>query len=111
MPNRNKKAERAKQFLPFDALKGFREALKAKERVIVKKRQLSEDDYEVLNRRIQQIQSGGLIKITYYDQSNYVEVHGMVLKVDLEYSKTIQIVDTLIPIKDIIDISGESIND
>lgn len=34
MENRNpkmSKEERAKQFMPFDALKGFREALKAKE--------------------------------------------------------------------------------
>lgn len=34
---------RAKIFAPFDALKGFREALRAKERVIVPKRELAED--------------------------------------------------------------------
>lgn len=37
MANRPKMdpADRAKQFLPFDALKGFREALEEKERTIV----------------------------------------------------------------------------
>ena len=37
MANRPKMdpSERAKQFLPFDALKGFREALAEKERTIV----------------------------------------------------------------------------
>lgn len=42
MANRPKMdpADRAKQFLPFDALKGFREALEEKERTIVPKGEL-----------------------------------------------------------------------
>ena len=35
------RANRAKQFMPFDALKGFREALAEKERVTVPKKELS----------------------------------------------------------------------
>ena len=35
------RADRAKQFMPFDALKGFREALKEKEKVTVPKIELS----------------------------------------------------------------------
>ncbi len=34
---------RAKQFMPFDALKGFREAVAEKERIIVPKRDLPEE--------------------------------------------------------------------
>ena len=29
----NRKADRAKQFIPFDALKGFKETLRAKEKI------------------------------------------------------------------------------
>ena len=35
--------ERAKQFMPFDALKGFKEAIKEKENIIVDKIALCED--------------------------------------------------------------------
>ena len=49
------KAERAKQFLPFDSLKGFRDCLKQKERVIVARKQLSQDDCEVLNQNLNRI--------------------------------------------------------
>jgi len=36
-------ADRAKQFLPFDALKGFREALAEKERTVVPQGELSKE--------------------------------------------------------------------
>ena len=35
--------DRAKQFMPFDALKGFKEEINKRKRVIVAKRELSED--------------------------------------------------------------------
>ena len=37
----NTKLERAKIFLPFDALKGFQEALREKEKILVDKKILS----------------------------------------------------------------------
>lgn len=45
MANRPKMdpADRAKQFLPFDALKGFREALAEKERTVVPLGELSSE--------------------------------------------------------------------
>ena len=35
--------DRAKQFMPFAALKGYSEALRKKERIIVPRRELSEE--------------------------------------------------------------------
>ena len=46
-------ADRAKQFLPFAALKGLPEALAKKERVAVPKIVLSEDMAEELDQKIQ----------------------------------------------------------
>lgn len=40
------KSERAKQFMPFDAVKGFREALRAKEEEVLEKTKNSQDDEE-----------------------------------------------------------------
>ena len=46
--------DRAKQFLPFAALKGLPEALAEKERVVVPKIILTEDMSEELNRKMHQ---------------------------------------------------------
>jgi len=43
------RGNRAKQFLPFDALKGFQEALREKEREFEEKRELSEESLKVLD--------------------------------------------------------------
>ena len=48
MQNKQNHTSRAKLFLPFDSLKGFRDYLKCKERVVVDKKQLSSDACEVL---------------------------------------------------------------
>ena len=53
-----KKADRARQFLPFDALKGYKEALKEKQKVIIPKKQLSEDDEQILSFKLNQIKKG-----------------------------------------------------
>ena len=41
--------ERAKQFAPFAALKGFEEALRKKEKIVVPKAELSVDKQEIMN--------------------------------------------------------------
>ena len=50
--------ERAKQFMPFDAMKGLNEALRAKEerRTRVERKQLSEDMAEELSRVLNRIE-------------------------------------------------------
>ena len=57
------RASRAQIFQSFDALKGFREILKEKERVVVPKKVLSEDDLAELDYKIHQIKIGMIIKI------------------------------------------------
>ena len=60
------KVARAKQFLPFDALKGLQEALREKEREYEEKKDLSEDTLNDLNNKFNQIDNGSLVKITFY---------------------------------------------
>ena len=50
------KVARAKQFLPFDALKGFQEALREKEIEYEEKRELSEEVLIELNNKFNQIE-------------------------------------------------------
>ena len=44
--------ERAKQFMPFSALKGLEEALASKEKIIVPKKELTQDYAEELNLKL-----------------------------------------------------------
>jgi len=102
MPNN----DRAKQFMPFDALKGFKEEIKKRNKVVVKKKVLSEDDLAELERKIKLIEVGHIVTLIYFDEQDYIKVSGVVSKIDFE-SKIIKIVKTKIDISKIIDIEIE----
>lgn len=102
MPNRTM-AQRAQIFNSFDALKGFKELLKEKEKVVVEKRYLSEDDYEALNRLIFKIQVGMMVRVVYFDNGEYIQKEGRVAKINFD-TKIIQIVKTKIRIPTIVEI-------
>ena len=54
-----KHAARARLFLPFDSLKGFREYLAEKEQPQESKKMLSEDDCERIDHLLRQLAPGG----------------------------------------------------
>lgn len=97
------RASRAQIFQSFDALKGFREILKEKERVIVPKKILSEDDLAELDYKIHLVKIGMIIQVTYYDKGQYIQIDGIVSKLNLD-TKMIQIVKTKLDLKSIVDI-------
>ena len=67
------KSERARQFLPFDALKGFKEAIKEKQRIVVNRKELTEDTLENLSYKFNQIKEGTIITIIHYDKFEYIK--------------------------------------
>ncbi len=97
------RADRASQFAPFAALKGFEEALRAKEEILVPKSQLSEEMLEYLDYKFSQISLGQVITVIYYDSGRYLQKTGIVSKINLE-SRYITIVTTDICLDDIKDI-------
>lgn len=97
-------------FLSFDALKGFRERLKEQERIVVPKKILSEDDLDELDRKIKQLRTGMIIQITCFDHDQYVQIKGMLSKINYE-NKTLQIIKTRIAFQDIVDIQADEIID
>lgn len=105
---KSSKLERAKIFLPFDALKGFQEALREKEKVLVPKRILSNEEKEKISNKLIQIKKGMIIKIIYFENDEYIELEGIVSSIDFVY-KTIKIVKKEILFSDILDIKGENI--
>ena len=60
------KIDRAKQFLPFDALKGFREALREKEVEYEEKIELSEEVLKEIEEEFNKVERGSKVKLRYY---------------------------------------------
>ena len=104
------KADRARQFLPFDALKGYKEAIMSKRKVVLTKKELSEDEAENLSYKFNQIQVGMMVKIIYFENNEYISIEGMISKIDFD-NKYIQIVKKKVNINSIVNISGKEIKD
>lgn len=95
--------DRAKQFMPFAALKGHMEALHQKEKIVVEKVELSEEYQEILSRKLLGIQKGDIITVIYFSKNEYLKITGMVARID-ETARILQIVNTKIVFDDIYDI-------
>ncbi|MDO4296923.1 MAG: YolD-like family protein [Lachnospiraceae bacterium] len=102
--------ERAKQFMPFAALKGYQEALRKKEKIVMPKMELSEDYKETLDRRLRQVRKNDIITVVYFSRNEYLKKTGMVSRID-ETARILCIVNTKIIFDDIYEISSENISD
>ncbi len=95
--------DRAKQFMPFSALKGLEEALREKERQIEEKKVLSEDRAEELTRKLSALKKGDTAQVVYFAGGTYKTHSGIVQKID-ETFRVLKIDETEIPIADLYDI-------
>ena len=77
-------AERAKQFMPFAALRGLPEALAEKEKVRVPRRVLSDEQMEILNQKLLRLCRGEIVTVVYYDETErtYRQLTGVVTRVE-----------------------------
>ena len=100
----NKNVDRAKQFLPFEALKGFKEAIRMIENKGDTKKELSEDNKNDINNILKKLDKGNKVKVKYYYLTEYIEVISNFLKID-EINKVLYLKDTKINIEDIISIN------
>lgn len=96
-------SDRAKQFMPFAALKGYYDLIYEREKVSVPKKELSEDDAAALSQKLGQIQKGDILKVTYYRDGEYIKQHGIVAQVDFTFRR-LTIVKTVIEFDDIYDV-------
>ena len=78
-------SQRAKQFSMFDALKGLKEALAAKERLSEPRKELAQDAAEELNRILCSLEKGTSVTVVYYCkyQQEYRQITGVVNKIEL----------------------------
>lgn len=101
--NRMPIEERAKQFMPFAALRGLPDALAAKEKVLVPKIELSPEMAEELDRRMHLIAKGKMATVVYFSNGEYIKITGLVARID-ETGRILQIVNTKIPFDDILQV-------
>ena len=78
MKHRMSRLQRAKQFMPFAALKGFEVLLAAVARPKEHRVELSEDQVDELNKVLQTIHCGEWVRIVYYNKQRYTELIGAV---------------------------------
>ena len=99
------RSRRAKQFMTFDALRGLKEAIAAKERVIEPRRYLSEDAIAEINDKLVSLHKGEIITITYYGiyEQTYKQLTGPVKRIDV-YWNSLQLGDIAIEFSEIYDI-------
>jgi len=103
--------QRAAQFSPFAALTGYEEATDETSRLTDEKIELSEEDMEELNRKLQNLQGEAVITYFVKDErksgGSYVTIKGEVRRID-DYEKAIVMRDgSKIFVDDILDIESE----
>ena len=86
MKHRMSRLQRAKQFMPFAALRGF-EAL-------------SEDQIDELNTVLQSVRCGEWVRIVYYNKRKYTELIGAVDMIS-EQLQILSVQGTVIPFRHI----------
>lgn len=95
--------ERAKQFMPFAALRGLPDALAKKEKILVPKIELSPEMEEELDRQMHLLAKGKMATVVYFQNGEYIKITGLVARID-ETSRLLQIVNTKIRFEDILQV-------
>lgn len=98
--------DRAKQFMPFAALKGYEEALREKEKIVVEKIELSEERKAELDFRLHQVERNDMITVIYFHKDEYLKVTGMVSRIDTD-ARILKVVNTKISFDDLYELEGE----
>ncbi|MFQ6826419.1 MAG: YolD-like family protein [Faecalimonas sp.] len=70
---RMNREDRAKQFMPFAALKGYPEALRKKEKIVVPKIELPEEYQEELDRKLRQIKKNDVVTAVFFFKGEYLQ--------------------------------------
>jgi hypothetical protein len=97
--------ERAKQFIPFDAMKGLQEALRSKEekKSRVEKHEICEEQQEKISEVLVKADKGMVVWLSYYKAFHDVEKKGTLTAINKAY-KYLLVDDEKIFFNDIYDI-------
>lgn len=74
--------DRAAQFMPFAALTGYYDLIRAQERIAEARRELSQEDVERISRELAHVRRGSLVRVTHYADGSYVTQEALVSRFD-----------------------------
>ncbi len=97
-------ADRASQFIPFAALKGYYDLVRKQERLAQPKRDLPEEEVMRISRVLAQIDRGCVVRVMHYDIDAYVVTEGAVSRIDPAF-QVLTVVKRKIAFDDIAEIS------
>ncbi len=95
--------ERAKQFLPFNALSGLQQELRRREIQYVEKKELSEEKRDELEEKLRNLSVGEYVIVTYYNNGKYNRLRGRMIYLN-PLKRTLNVSKIEIPLKDIYNI-------
>lgn len=91
---------RARQFMPFSALKGFEELVREQERRTEPRREMTEERARKLSFAIAALRKGDSVRAVHYADGAYRELEGRVESVDRTF-RTLRAAGTLVSFDDI----------
>ena len=94
------RADRASQFMPFAALRGYYELIRKQQRVPEPRHELTDEEAIALSRTVQRVRRGHIVRVTHYDEGAYVTLTGCVSRIDL-VEREMMVVKTKIKLDDI----------
>ena len=100
MKHRMSRLQRAKQFMPFAALRGFEALLTAIASPKEDRAELSENQIDELNTVLQSVRCGEWVRIVYYNKRKYTELIGAVDMIS-EQLQILSVQGTVIPFRHI----------
>ena len=103
MAGKMSRSDRAKQFMPFAALRGYEQMVKNCKVIPCEKKYLTEEEAQNLSDIALKIKKGDIIKVQYYKDNGYTFIEGAVTFIDLAVKK-ISIIKTEISFDNIISI-------
>lgn len=77
--------DRARQFMPFAALRGYYDLVHAKEVVPEPRRPLADDEARALDGIIANLVRGDVVRCRYYEDGGYRVAEGVVSQIDLTF--------------------------
>ena len=99
IPN-HKVPDRAMQFAPFAALKGYYETVRKQERITQPKKEIGDEAAELISNTLNNLRIGITVKVRYYDIDSYTTIEGIVTEVNYPYRR-IKVIKSQIAFNDI----------
>ena len=96
--------ERAAQFAPFAALRGFEEEIARRREKKCPRRELAEGEIERLSGILASLSLGDTVSVCYYKTDRYLTVCGLLTAID-PIAHTLTVVREVIPFCDLFDLS------